>query len=76
MSDRERIGQQMAALRNEKGYTVRKLAEYSGVSYQNITKIESGKYNVSIDILAKVARVLDAELSIIKLNPSELPLSL
>ena len=67
MTNRERIGIQIATLRNEKGYTVRGLAELSGVSSQNITKIENGKYNVSIDILSRVAKALDAELNLVKL---------
>ena len=45
------IGEQIAALREKKGYSVRSLAEKCGVNYTNICKIERGAYNVSIDIL-------------------------
>lgn len=68
MTDRERIGRQLADLRTKKGYSVRQLAELAGVSYQNITKIENGKYNVSIDILSKVTKPLGAKLEIVKDN--------
>ena len=51
---------------NEAGLTVRGLADLSAVSYQNITKIENGKYNVSIDILSKVTEALNAKIEIIK----------
>lgn len=61
---RERIGQQVAELRARRGMTLRQLAEKSGVSSQNITKIEHGRYNVSIDILDKVASALGAQLEI------------
>lgn len=63
MTERERIGKMVAETRNSKGYTIRGLAELCGISYQNITKIENGKYNVSIDILSKVANALGYEIS-------------
>lgn len=63
MTERERIGKMVAEMRNSKGYTIRGLAELCGISYQNITKIENGKYNVSIDILSKVANALGYEIS-------------
>lgn len=64
MNHRERIGQQIAELRQKKGLTLKQLAELSGVTFQNITKIEHGKYNVSIDILTKVCNALGAEITI------------
>ena len=66
--NRLRIGQKIAELRQEKGLTVRQLGEMSGVSYQNITKIEHGKYNVSIDLLTKVLNVLYSKLEIIPIE--------
>lgn len=63
MTERERIGKMVAEMRNSKGYTIRELAGLCGVSYQNITKIENGRYNVSIDILSKVANTLGYEIS-------------
>lgn len=56
--NRLRIGSQVAAIRKEKGLTIRELAEDCGVTAQNITKIEHGKYNVSIDILGKICEAL------------------
>lgn len=47
MNERERIGALLAQKRNEAGLSVRALAEIAGVSYQNVTKIENGKYNVN-----------------------------
>lgn len=64
MNHRERIGQRIAELRKQRGLTVMQLANQCGVTRQNIYKIEDGKYNVSIDILTKVATALDAELII------------
>lgn len=64
-SYRENIGRQIATMRNEARLSVRELAELSGVSFQNITKIENGKYNVSVDILGKICNALNAEIKIL-----------
>ena len=52
MTEREIVGKILADKRNETELSVRALAELAKVSYQNITKIENGKYNVSIDKLS------------------------
>lgn len=65
MEHRERIGQRIAELRKAKGMTLVQLSELSGITFQNITKIEHGKYNVSIDILTKLCNVLGAEINIV-----------
>lgn len=65
MSNRERIGSELADLRNKRGMTTRQLAELCGVNNANITKIERGNYNVSIDILSKICDKLGAKVSII-----------
>lgn len=64
MNERERIGTLLAQKRNEAGLSVRALADLSGISYQNITKIENGKYNVSIDILSKIVNALNCKIDI------------
>lgn len=66
MTHREYIGQQLAALRNKQGITTRQLADMCGVAYANISKIENGRYNVSIDILSKVCDALGARIKIIE----------
>lgn len=63
MNYREEIGSELQTLRVQKGLTVRELAEASGVHYSNIAKIENGKYNVSVDILGKVADALGYKLT-------------
>lgn len=61
---RQHVGSMIASRRIELGYTIRELAERCGVSYQNITKIEHGRYNVSIDILKKITDALGVEIVI------------
>lgn len=62
--NRLRIGGQVAAIRKKKGLSIRELAEACGVTAQNITKIEHGKYNVSVDILGKICEALDCRIKI------------
>lgn len=62
--ERLRIGLLIKTLRERKGYTLSQLSELSGVSVQNLTKIEHGRYNVSIDILGRISTVLGAQITI------------
>lgn len=62
--NRLRIGRQIRLARLSKNLTVRQLAELSGVPFQNITKIENGKYNVSIDILGKLCHALGLKMDL------------
>ena len=64
MTEREIVGKILADKRNETELSVRALAELTKVSYQNITKIENGKYNVSIDILSKITNALGLEIAL------------
>lgn len=68
MNNRERIGRKVAELRAKCGYSTRQLAEICGVNFANISKIERGSYNVSIDILSKVADALGSEIDLIEIN--------
>ena len=64
MTNREKIGQQLATIRNKQGLTTRQLADMCGVTYVNISKIENGRYNVSIDILNKICFAMGAKIKI------------
>lgn len=63
MSYREEIGSELQTLRVQKGLTVRELGEMCGMQHSSIVKIENGKYNVSVDILGKVADALGYKLT-------------
>lgn len=65
MSDpelRARLAGTVAALRHERGLTVRELAERAGVSSGTISKIEHATMSATIDTLAAVAQGLDVGL--------------
>lgn len=64
IANRLRVGQRIAEIRQQKGYSLRQLSEICGVTFQNLNKIENGKYNVSVDILYKVCKALEVELKI------------
>lgn len=66
-STREKIGDRIAAIRKAKGLTQVQLSELTGLDRVNISKIECGKYNVSIDLLNKICEALGAKLDIVAL---------
>ncbi len=53
------LGNRIKALRNAKGYTQEQLAEQLGVSRQKYARIENGTNSITLDILSKVADILD-----------------
>lgn len=61
-----KIHEQLAALREERGYTLRQLSERTGVDYANISRIERGDVSPSITTLERLLDGLDAKIEIIK----------
>lgn len=64
MNHRERIGQRIAQLRQERDITQEQLAGLAGIDRTNVNKIEKGRYNVSIDIIGKVVDALGVKIKI------------
>lgn len=64
--DRVRIGKRIAEIRQANGLSQRALSELCGVTYQNINKIELGRYSVGLDVLSKIINALGYELRIEK----------
>lgn len=71
MVDLKKIGQRLALLRKEKGFTGEKLAELLEVSPQAISKWENGKCLPETSLLPELAKVLDCSIDTI-LMPKEL----
>ena len=63
---REMIGKSIRALREKKGYSQDELAEIMQVHRSTISKVESGKFSISIDYLVKFAWYLDFDISVIE----------
>ncbi len=61
VSCRLRTGEAIRAFREKKGYNQEQLAEIMKVSRTTISKIENGKFNCSMDYLAKFSWFLGVE---------------
>lgn len=56
---RDAIGKQIRGFREEKGYSQDELAEIMEVHRSTISKVETGKFAITIDYLVKFAWYLD-----------------
>jgi transcriptional regulator with XRE-family HTH domain len=59
------MGETIRKIREKKGYNQEQLAEIMKVSRTTISKIESGKFNCSLDYLSKFSWYLGFEINII-----------
>ena len=50
--------------RKEKNFTQRELAERMGTKQSNISRLESGNYNPSLDFLNRIAQAMGKELEV------------
>ena len=57
------IGLKIKNLRNEKKYTLKYISEQTNLSIGFLSQLERGMTSVAVDSLAKIAKVLDVELS-------------
>lgn len=55
----ELLGCRIKALRTAKNYTQEQVADQIGVSRQKYARIENGLNQITLDILTKIAKVLD-----------------
>jgi DNA-binding XRE family transcriptional regulator len=58
---RIKIGDTIKSIREKKGYSQDELAEIMNVNRSTISKIENGKFNLSIDYLSKFSWFLEFE---------------
>lgn len=65
LANKLHIGRQIAGARDALGISVRDLEELSGCASSNITKIELGRYNASMDIIYKICRGLGLEMTLV-----------
>ena len=64
MQLRASIAAEVKAARRESHLTQERLAEACGTKKSNISRMESGRYNPSLDFLVRLAESMDRELSI------------
>ena len=68
--ERERIGNRIKELRKEQNMDAKTLAQKIGIGAGNLSRIEQGKFSVGIDILNKIASVLQMKIDFVPLNPN------
>ena len=64
ISPRQEIARQLKEVRKSEGMTQEYLAELVGTKKSNISRLESGRYNPSLDFLVKVADGLGKKISV------------
>ncbi|WP_113913473.1 helix-turn-helix domain-containing protein [Roseovarius dicentrarchi] len=65
MNLRDRVGQNIQDLRRSLGISQEDLALRARVNRGYMGKVENGRYSVSLDILEKIALVLDVDPSVL-----------
>ena len=65
MAYREDIGAKIREIRKKQGMTQQQLADLCGIKRTTICKIESGKFNASLDILERICAPIGARLVLV-----------
>ena len=61
---RQKIGEKIRKQREEQGWEVEQVATMAGVKASTIQKIEQGQISLPLDILAKIANVLNLKIEL------------
>lgn len=64
--NREAIGKRIRAFREKKGFSQDELSEIMEVNRSTISKVETGKFAITIDYLVKFAWYLDFDISVLE----------
>ncbi len=64
--NQEVIGKQIRTFREKKGFSQDDLAEIMDVNRSTISKVETGKFAITIDYLVKFAWYLDFNISVLE----------
>lgn len=65
---RDRIGQRIAALRNQQGLTQEELAKRAGLQRTHVLRIEHGRYAVTLETIQAIAQALGNTVDIVDLD--------
>ena len=63
--ERQRIGNEIAMLRKEKGMTQQDLADRVEMQRAHIARIEAGRYSVGLDTLTAIGKALGKRLAFV-----------
>jgi transcriptional regulator with XRE-family HTH domain len=70
---RDRIGQRIAALRKLAGWSQEQLSERAGLQRTHISRIEAGKYAVTLETIQAIAEAFGMTVDIIDPAIADLP---
>lgn len=62
---RDRIGLRIASLRKMQGLTITQLAERAGIQRTHLSRIEAGKYAVTLETIQAIAEALGMTIDIV-----------
>ena len=63
---RVKLGDEIRIVREKRGYSQEKLGELMNINRSTISKIENGKFGITVDYLVRFSVFLDYEFTIIK----------
>jgi transcriptional regulator with XRE-family HTH domain len=63
---RQKLGDNIRTVREKRGYSQEQLAEKMDINRSTISKIENGKFGISVDYLVKFSIFLDYEFKVIE----------
>lgn len=64
LQNRISLGDQLRIVRESQGWTTEQVAKMADITEQNVRKIEDGRYNVPMDIIYRLADVLNCKLEL------------
>jgi len=63
---RQKIGNRIRQVREERGYSQEQLADMMDINRSTISKIENGKFSITVDYLVRFSIFLDYEFKVIE----------
>ncbi len=63
---RFKLGDKIRQVREQRGYSQEQLADMMGINRSTISKIENGKFSITVDYLVRFSLCLDYEFKVIE----------
>jgi len=63
---RLKLGNKIRIVREQKGYSQEQLAELMNINRSTISKIENGKFSITVDYLVRFSIVLNYEFKVVE----------
>lgn len=65
------VGLKLKKLRENQGYSLKKMQDLTGLDESNISKIEHGRYNTGVDLIGKILDALDCDIDFVSNSKSK-----